>query len=205
MRKYLLFSFLFFFIITVCGAPPESEKIEHKAEGAYYQPLTATELQKFLKAFPVFKTEAKRASFAWERLKSAQHFAQWVEQISMGAREIAGLDAKLNAAGMQWDEFWSAFGKTMVTFSAVMYDSAMIDMQKELEEEDDEVAELEARLRNPNTSEEERNIIAASLDMRRRMKQRLKEAEALYTKVPQANKELVKEHLQDLVAIFQAK
>ena len=205
MRKYLLFSFLFFFIITVCGAPPESEKIEHKAEGAYYQPLTAAELQKFLKAFPVFKTEAKRASMEWQRLESPQHFAQWLEQISMGAKDIAGLDAKLNAAAMQWDEFWSAFGKTMVTFSAVMYDSAMIDMKKELEEEDDEVAELEARLKDPNTSAQEKDIIAASLDMRRRMKQRLKEAEDLYTKVPQANKELVKEHLQNLIALFQAK
>jgi len=205
MKKYLLFGFLFFLIIIVCGAPPESEKVEHKAEGAYYQLLSAAELQKFLKAFPVFKAEAEQASMEWERLDSPKHFGQWLEQLSIAAKDIADVDTKLKAAGMPWDEFWPAFGKTMVAFSAVMYDSAMVDMKKELDEEDEEIAELEAKLKDPNTSAQEKDIIVASLDMRRRMKQRLKEAKDVYTKVPQANKELVKKHWQDLVALFQTK
>ncbi len=205
MKKYLLFGFLFLFIIAVCGAPPESEEVEQEAEGAYYQPLSAAELQKFLSAFPVFKTAVDQASMERERLDSPKHYGQWFERLSIAAKEIAGLDTKLEAAGMPWDEFWHAYEKTLVAFSAVMYDSAMIDMKKELEEEDDEIAELEARLRDPNTSAQEKDMIVASLDMRSRMKQRLKEAKEVYTKVPQANKELVKKHVQDLVALFQTR
>ena len=189
-------------IIIVCGAPQESEKVEQKAEGAYYQLLSAAELQKFLKAFPIFKAEAERTSMEWEKLDSPKHFGQWLEKISIAAKDIADIDTKLKDAGMPWDEFWPAYGKTIVAFNAVMYDSAMVDMKKELEEEDDEIAELEAKLKNPNTSAQEKDIIVASLDMRRRMKERLKEAEDVYTKVPQSNKTLVKKHVQDLMALF---
>lgn len=202
MKKYLLSVFLFLLIITVCGAPPESEKPEHKAEGVYYQPLSAAELQKFLKAFPIFKTEAERTSMEWEKLDSPKHFGQWLDKLSIAAKDIADIDTKLKDAGMPWDEFWPAYGKTIVAFNAVMYDSAMVDMKKELEEEDDEIAELEARLKDPNTSAQEKDIIVASLDMRRRMKERLKEAEDVYTNVPQSNKALVKKHLQDLMTLF---
>lgn len=204
MKKYLLFGLLFLFIMTVCGAP-ESEKVEQKAKDTYYQPLSDGELQKFLNAFPVFKAAVDQASMKWERLDSPKHYGQWFERLSIAARDIADLDTKLEAAGMPWDEFWPAYEKTMVAFSAVMYDSAMIDMKKELDEEDDEIAELEARLRDPNTSAQEKDMIVASLDMRSRMKQRLKEAEEVYTEVPQANKGLVKKYVLDLAALFHTK
>ncbi len=203
MKKYLALALFSVLLIVLCGAPPEGEKKEETAEEISYQPLSAAELQKFVTAFPVFKTEIEKKSEGWEKLESAKNFGAWLGQFSRANEQIAGLDKKLKDAGMAWEEFWPAFAKTMMTFSAVMYDSGMAEMRKSLEEQEGEIAEMEAKLKDPKITAQEKEMITASLEMIESMKQSLAEAENVFAKVPDANKELVKNHLKKLTTILE--
>ncbi len=203
MKEYLLLGLASLFVVSLSGEAAESEAVEQAAEDAYYELLGEEEFLRFIQVFPVFQAEAEKLSMEWEEADSPQHVGTWLEQVSKTSKDIAGLDTKLKDAGMPWDEFWPAFGKTMLAFTAVMYDSSMLGMENEMREHEEEIAELQAKLNDPNISAEEQEMIRSSLEMMKTMSQSMKQAEDLYVEVPQPNKDIIKEYWEELVVILE--
>jgi hypothetical protein len=203
MRRWLtLFTVALLFALT-CGAPPEetekttSEKSGHEVA---FESLTETELQKFIKVFPVFKAEAEKMERDWE---PSEDVGSWLQAFSERHKDIAELDAKLTAAGMSWNDFWPAYAKTTTAVAAVMFDSAMVEFKKEIEGQEGEAAELEAKLKDPNVSAQEKEMIRNALEMMKSAQQAVTESGEMYEAVPQTNKNLVKKYMNQLVEIFE--
>ncbi len=195
MKRYLLIGFILVLFIVSCGAPPEEAKTEVKSletKGAAdiaYQTLTESELQRFLKAFPIAKTEMERLGDKFEGSEDISDWEGFLLQFSTMNKEITGLDAKLKVAGMPWEEFWPAFAKTWMASVAVMLNEEMGEMEEGMKE-------LEARLKNPKVS-------AAEKEMMEGAKKAMGTFKELYDKVPQANKDLVKKHWAELSKIME--
>ena len=179
MRKSLLVVMLTVFLLVFCGAPQEAPKAEaEEPAGAdmYYAELNESELTRFIKAFPTFRTEMEKANKEWEATEGPDAFMAMMGQYSMLHKELPELDAKLTAAGMPWKEFMPAMGKTFMSVAAVFVDSLMMDMKKQTKGMDDETA--------------------------KEMMKNMEEANAVYKDVPQVNKDLVRKHIKDLEAVL---
>ena len=135
MRKSLLVVILTVILLVFCGAPQEAPKAEAEkpAEKAgadmYYAELSESELTRFIKAFPTFRTVMEKANKDWESTEGPDAFMAMMGQYSMLHKELPELDAKLTAAGMPWTEFMPAMGKTFMSIAAVFVDSAMMAMK----------------------------------------------------------------------------
>lgn len=211
MKNILALFLVSCFLIISCGAPPEETKTEAEAKGEAektqediaYEKLSEGEIQKFIKAFPIFKTEVEKQEEELEEIESDEDLGSWIQQFSQANNSIAGLDAKLAAAGMPWNDFWPAFAKTITAVAAVMFDSAMVEVKEEMEGQKGEIAELEAKLKDPNVSAQEKEMIKTSLEMMKSVQKTLEESAKTYENVPQINKDLVKKHWKQLVVIFE--
>ncbi len=126
-----------------------------------------------------------------------------MQQFAQANKVIAGLDEKLSAAGMPWEDFWPAFAKTTTAIVAIMFDSAMVEMKEEMEEQEGEIAELEAKLKDPNVSQQEKEMIQTSLEMMKKVQESLEESKEMYEDVPQVNKDLVKKHWIELTEMYE--
>jgi len=182
MRKSLMVVMLTVFLLVFCGAPQETPKAEAEkpAEKAgadmYYSQLSESELMRFIKAFPTFRTEMEKAGKDWESTEGPDAFMAMMGQYSMLHKELPELDAKLKAAGMSWNEFMPAMGKTFMSIAAVFVDSAMMAMKEQTK--------------------------GMEGDMAKEMMKSMEEANAAYKDVPQVNKDLVRKHLKDLEAVL---
>lgn len=203
MRKImgLMLTSLVFFIF--CGAPEEAKTETKAGQELAYQTLSEGELQNFIKAFPVFKTEVEKHEEKWAEIETGEDFGSWMQQFAQSNKVIEGLDAKLSAAGMPWVDFWPAFAKTTMTVVAIMFDSVMVEMKAGMEEQKGEIAELEAKLKDPNVSQQEKEMIETSLEMMKKVQESFEESKEMYEGVPQVNKDLVKKHWKQLTAIFE--
>lgn len=190
MKKLLLLGMLSILLVAFCGAPPEGET-EVPAEGSgvdvAYGTLTEAELQKFMKVFPVAKDEIEKSGKEFE--SSDENIESWIGQFGKMNMEVAGLDAKLSAAGMPWKEFWPAFAKTWTASIAVM-------MEEEMGEMDEGMAEIEKQLKDPNIPDAQKEMMKAALGAMNEMKK-------ISDKVPQSNKDVVKKHWDDLAKLFE--
>lgn len=202
MERYAHTVLLLVFVLVFCGAPPESEAPQTPAKDVQFQLLTAGELQKFITAFPIFRAELEKKGEAWEKLGEGQSFTDWLQRYTESSKDIAELDAKLKAAGTSWDEFVPAMAKTTVAMIAVMMDSMRMTMKGEMEETEASMAELEARLKDPSVSEQEKSMIKAQLEMVKGMQESMEVQDTAYAKVPQQNKELIKQHWDALTDMF---
>lgn len=204
MRKImgLVLISLFFFIF--CGAPEEAKtKTEKTGQEVAYQTLSEGELQNFMKVFPVFKTEVEKHEEKWAEFEAGEDFGSWMQQFAQANKMITGLDEKLSAAGMPWEDFWPAFAKTTTAIVAIMFDSAMVELKAEMEEQESEIAELEAKLKDPNVSQQEKEMIQTSLEMMKKVQESLEESKEMYADVPQVNKDLVKKHWIELTEMYE--
>jgi len=187
MKRLLAIGLLSVLLVVFCGAPEEGPGTETKppeekgvAEIAY-QTLTEAELQKFMKVFPVAKEIIE---------KSGKEFKGDVENWEglMGQFSTAD-DVKLRAAGMPGDEFWPVFGKVMTASVANMLDAEMGKMDKSLKE-------MEAQLNDPNVPEAQKEMMKQAMSQ-------MQDVKKMYGKVPQANKDLVKKHWNELSKIME--
>jgi hypothetical protein len=94
MKKYLPLLLLSVFLVVLCGAPEGPAPEEKTKENIGYGALTEGELQRFIKAVPVFKTEVEKKEEDWEALESPANVGMWLGQFSTLNKDIAGLDAK---------------------------------------------------------------------------------------------------------------
>jgi hypothetical protein len=202
MRRFASITLLMLCIFLFCGAPPESEASKAPAEDVQFELLSAAELQKFMNAFPVFRAEIEKKGEKWEKLGEGAAFTDWLHKYTQSNKDIAELDAKLKAAGTSWDEFVPAMAKTTVAMIAVMMDSMRTSMKDEMEEATEGMAELEAKLKDPSVSEQEKAMIKAQLEMVKGMQESMEAQDTTYAKVPQQNKELIKKHWAELMDIF---
>jgi hypothetical protein len=183
MRNCLSLSLLCALLLIFCGAPQEGPKAEaekpaEKAEAdIYYATLGESELQRFIKAVPVFKTAVEKLDTELEEVEGPQEFAAVLGQYSLLNKRVPELDAKLKAAGMQWEEFWPALGKTYMAIGAIMMDSMVTAMKTQMK--------------------------GAQPEMLKEMLKGMEEASAVYKEVPQVNKDLVKKYWKELSIVLE--
>jgi hypothetical protein len=189
MKKLLLLGLLGVLFTAFCGAPPEGETETPVTEGvdAAYGKLSEGELQKFMKAFPAAKDEIEKSGKEFKG--SDDNIESWIGQFANVNKEVAGLDAKLTAAGMPWNEFWPAFAKTWTASIAIM-------MEKEMGEMEEGMAEIKKQLDDPNIPDAQKDMMKAALGAMEEMKK-------IGDKVPQENKDVVKKHWDELSKLFE--
>ncbi|MGB3478017.1 MAG: hypothetical protein WBB67_02540 [bacterium] len=193
MKKLLMLGLLSVFFVAFCGAPPEGETeaeptgSKTSSEVAYGR-LTEGELQKFMKAFSVAKVEIEKSGKEFKG--EVENWEGWMGQFSTIDKEVPGLNAKLTAAGMPWNEFWPALAKTWMASVANM-------MSEEMDEMEQSLAEVEKQLKDPNIPEAQKEMMKTGLNA-------MKEMKKIAEKVPQGNKDLVKKHWDELSKLFEA-
>ena len=192
MKRFIALGLLSVFLMVFCGAPEEGPAAETKpveekgvADVAYGK-LTEGELQKFMKVFPVVKEEVEKSGKEFKG--DAENWEGWLGQFTTLNKEIAGLDAKLRAAGMPWDEFWPTFGKVWMAVISVM-------LHKDMDEMEENIKQMEAQLKDPKVPE-------AQKEMMKQAVKSMTEFKKIYEKVPQGNRDLVKKHWDELSKIM---
>lgn len=193
MKRLMAIGLLSVLLVVFCGAPEEGPGTETKlpeekgvAEIAY-QTLTEAELQKFMKVFPVAKEIIEKSGKEFKG--DVENWEGWTGQFSTADKEIAGLDVKLRAAGMPWDEFWPVFGKVMTASVANMFDAEMGKMDKNFKE-------MEAQLNDPKIPEAQKEMMKQAMSQ-------MQDVKKMYGKVPQANKALVKKHWDEISKLLE--
>jgi hypothetical protein len=180
MRKIHIIAMLSIILLIFCGAPEESPKTEQPVQktGAdvYYSALSENELKSFIKAMPVFKEAAKDLNEELEALEGPDAFKAMMGQYSTLHKQMPELDAKLRAAGMPWEEFWPALGKTYMAIGAVFVDSMLGQMKEQLQGQPEDVV--------------------------KQMTQSMDEAQVAYKDVPQVNKDLIKKYMKELESVL---
>ncbi len=171
-------------LFVYCGAPQETPtegagEAAEKAQEIYYSAMSEPDLQRLIKVIPVFKAEVEKIEKDLEPYEGADRFKSWIGAYAALDKRLPGLDAKLTAAGMPWNEFWPAYSKTALAIGAVMMDSAAAVMQEQMKGQPREAVEQ----------------ALSSLES----------ARTVYKDVPQVNKDLVKKYMKDLASAFEMK
>jgi len=183
MKKCLTLSVLCALLLIFCGAPQESPKVEagkpaeKTGTDIYNAVLGESELQRFIKAVPVFQAAVEKIDTELESVEGPQEFAAVLGQYSVLNKRVPELDAKLKAAGMQWEEFWPALGKTYMAIGATVMDSMVTAMKIQMK--------------------------GVQPEMLKEMLKGMEEASAVYNEVPQVNKDLVKKYWKELSAVLE--
>ena len=189
MRRLLCVSLLFVLAMVFCGAPPEKTETPttetEGSKGDAFAALTEVELQKWLKVYPIAKAEFEKAGKRIE-VKGDENPIAALDKYATINKEIAGLDAKLTAAGMPWSEFWPVTAKVMAAIGAYA-------MSTQLGEG---LGEMEAQLKDPNIPDAQKQMIKGILES-------LKEAQKAYEGVPQQNMDLIGKYWDDLEKLFE--
>jgi hypothetical protein len=189
MKKLLFLGLLSILLVAFCGAPPEGGT-EVTTEGTgvdvAYGKLTEGELQKFMKVFPVAKDEIEKSGkeFGGDN----ENIESMLGQFATVNKDVVGLDAKLAAAGMPWNEFWPAFAKTWTASIAVMMSGEMAEMEEGM-------AEMKKQLEDPKIPDAQKEMMKAALGAMEQMKK-------VADKVPQGNKDVVQKHWDELTKLF---
>jgi hypothetical protein len=190
MKRFLSILLLLVVAFVFCGGPPEKAESETSGTGTgisstpAYELLTEVELQKFMKVFPIAQAEFEKSGKRIEA-KGDENPIQALDKYATIHTEIAGLDAKLAAAGMPWKEFWPAYAKVMAATGAYA-------MKTQLGEG---LSEMEAQLKDPK-------IPAAQKEMMKGIIESLKSAQKAYEGVPEQNINMIKTHWDELKKLF---
>ncbi|UCF70084.1 MAG: hypothetical protein JSW49_07740 [candidate division WOR-3 bacterium] len=183
MRKWLGLLGLCVLLAVFCGAPEEGPgvKTEKPSEktGAemYYATLGESELQRFIKAVPVFKAAVEKIESEFESTEGPQEFASMLGQYSVLNKRVPELEANLKAAGMVWEEFWPAMGKTYMAIGAVVMDSMITSMKTQMQ--------------------------GAQPEMVEQVMKGMEEASEIYEEVPQVNRDLVRKYWAELASVLE--
>jgi len=199
--------FIFIVLFTFCGQKPEATRTETgnvATKEVAMQVLTEGELTRFIKAFPVFKTEAQKKNIEWEGINPQGNVLAQTDAFIKAHKDLAEIDAKMRSAGMALNEFWPALAKTSMAFAAVMIDSAMGEAKQELEKSKKELAEMEAKLNDPKISAAEKSMIKMALEASKGLMEGMGSMAALYDSIPAASKEAVKKHMAELKVLFES-
>jgi hypothetical protein len=188
MKRLLCVSLLFVLAIVFCGAPPEKTETPTTETGTGQSKaldvLTEAEIQKFLKVYPVVRDDFEAASKRIE-IKGDENPIQALDKYATINKEVAGLDAKLTAAGMPWSEFWPVTAKVMAAVGAYAMTTQL----------GQGLAEMEAQLKDPNIPEAQKEMIKGIMES-------LKEAQKAYAGVPKQNIDLIGKYWSDLEKLF---
>jgi len=206
MKKTLLATVLLLFVF--CGQKQEATKVEPDkivTKEVAVQILTEDELSRFLKVFPIFKAEAEKKNIEWTGINPKGDVLSQTSAYMKANKNLADIDARLRAAGMSLNEFWPVLVKTTMVFSAVMWDSAMQEAKKEMEKSKKELAEMEAKLKDPKISEIEKSTIKMALEASKALMEGMGSIATIYDSIPAANKMIVKQHFNELKTIFEVK
>jgi hypothetical protein len=177
MKKVSMMAMLYVLVLVFCGAPQEGpavEAVKPTKTDIWYAPLAEAELQKLIKTMPVFLAEVEKLD---EEVHAYEDVMSGLRAHATLDKRLPGLDAKLRAAGMAWNEFWPAYSKTALAIAAVMTDSAVVAMQEQMKGQPPQM--LEQAMSS------------------------MEEARTIYKDVPQANKDLVKKYVKDIVSVFE--
>ncbi|HEX7320525.1 MAG TPA: hypothetical protein VF399_09250 [bacterium] len=207
MKKSKTILLIFVVLFMFCGQKPEATKTEMgnvATKEVAMQVLTEGELTRFIKAFPVFKTEAQKKNIEWEGLDPQGNVLAQTDAFIKAHKDLAEIDAKMRAAGMALEEFWPALAKTSMAFAAVMIDSAMGEARQELEKSKKEIAEMEAKLNDPKISATEKSMIKMALEASKGLMEGIGSMAAIYDSIPAASKDAVKKHMAELKVLFEA-
>ena len=188
MKRLFAVAILCVLCLSMCGAPEEGAEVTpakpETTEEIAFAPLSEMEIQKFLKTFPMVKDDMEKAGKEFEGEGEADDIMSALGQMGKMNVEVAGLDAKLKAAGTSWEEFFATYAKVLMAAGA----SAMVEQKGELEKAKQE-------LDDPNIPEAQREMMKGMLEG-------LDEQFKVFDKVPQQNIDLVKKYWKDLENIF---
>lgn len=199
MRQILFASLIFVLFFTLCGAPqPPATGGQPGRIDVAYGLLGENELQRLLRALPTFIEVIEKEGRDFDFKEDPGNLLSAYQSIALLNKEIAELDARLRTAGMGWNEFWPAYGKTMFAYTAILFDSLKGEMKKN----EAEMKNMESRLKDPKVSEMEKNILKQSLEAMKAMTKMWSDLDTIYAKVPQANKDLVKRYFKELTNIL---
>jgi hypothetical protein len=189
MRRLLCVSLLFVLALVFCGAPPETTETPTTetdgSKGEAFEVLSEAEFQKWLKVYPIAKVEFEKAGKRIE-VKGDENPITALDKYATINKEVAGLDAKLTAAGMPWSEFWPVTAKVMAAIGAYAMSSQL----------GEGLAEMEAQLKDPNIPDAQKQMIKGILES-------LKQAQKAYEGVPQQNMDLIGKYWDDLEKLFE--
>ncbi|UCC12150.1 MAG: hypothetical protein JSW02_01045 [candidate division WOR-3 bacterium] len=184
MKRLFAIAVLCMLCLSMCGAPEEAADVTpaepETAEEIAFAPLSEMEIQKFLKTYPMVKEEVDKAGKKFETEGEATDVMSALGQMGKMNVEIAGLDAKLKAAGTSWEEFFASMAKVWMAVGA----SAMVEQKGELEKAKEE-------MNDPNIPEAQREMMKGMLEG-------LEEQFKVFDKVPQQNIDLVKKYWKDI-------
>lgn len=188
MKRLFAIAVLCVLFLSVCGAPEEAADVTpaepETAEEIAFAPLSEMEIQKFLKTYPMVKEEVEKAGKKFEAESEATDVMSALGQMGKMNMEIAGLDAKLKAAGMSWEDFYAAMAKVWMATGA----SVMVEQKEEFTKAKEE-------LNDPNIPEAQREMMEGMLEG-------LEEQFKVFDKVPQQNIDLVKKYWKDIENIM---
>ena len=200
MSKWLLTTVLFICFFIYCGAPQQPGQTVPSSPGAEvaYTQLSESELQRLLKVLPTFIDIIEKEGKEVELKGKPGDIMSSMQAMGMVNKQIAGLDAKLRAQGMGWNEFWPAYVKTMLAYGALLLDSLKVETQKEMAKNQSEIAKMEAKLNDPKVSETEKQMIKTSLEAIKSFQNMFAQIDTVYAKVPQTNKLIVNKYKNEL-------
>jgi len=175
IKKILLIVFICFTLFAYCEAPhPTKQKqkneVKQNAKEISYEKIALAELKekellKLLKVWPAIKDDIIKLHIEIEDDFFEQHFKgpeeilrAFLEPYAHINQRIPGLEARLQAEGMPWDEFWPAFSKTL-TIHFLMGISSNFHLSKDTMER----KENEQKLKEPQVSENEKEEIRLNL------------------------------------------
>lgn len=206
MKKLLLLAMVLF--LTLCGQKQEALKIDAEkvaSREVAVQVLTENEITRFIKVFPVFKTEVEKKGVKWQGFNPGEDVLSRTGSYIKASKDFAEIDAKMRAAGMSLTEFYPAMVKTVMVFSAVLWDSMMVGAKQEFEKQKQEMAKLEAKLKDPKTSEAEKTMLKMALEAAKMAGKGMDVMASVYATIPKANKDLIKKYFNELKRIFEVK
>ncbi|MGB9720734.1 MAG: hypothetical protein ACPL28_04540 [bacterium] len=198
-RFFPLMSVFSILLFVFCGTPqgPAPGGAQPGVNIAY-STLTEPEVQRFVKVLPTFIDIVKKEGKDIQLDVKPGDIMSAFQGMSILDKQISALDSRLRAAGMGWNEFWPAYAKTMLAFSAILMDSLKTEAKQEIAKNDAEIKKMEARLNDPKVSDAEKKMIKASLDAMKSMTQVFSQLDTIYAKVPQVNKDLVKKYFSTI-------
>ena len=134
-----------------------------------FEPLTEGEMEVFVKALPGVAKAIEAAEYKTEEIEGEEIEAALARTMA-GIKTVAGVEEACKAAGTNWEAFGGTMNKVMAATAAISLDMAAA-MVEGLAGEGEENAEMKAEL---------------------------EKAKAFTSKVPEANKQMVIQHMDDL-------
>ncbi|MBN2537633.1 hypothetical protein JXB37_05100, partial [candidate division WOR-3 bacterium] len=137
-----------------------------------FEPLTEAEMGLFIKALPGVGKAIQDAGYKTEE-KEGEEIESALARTISGIKTVPGVEEACKAAGTDWNGFNVAMSKVMAATAAISLDMAAA-MVEGLAGEGEDNAEMKAEL---------------------------EKARAFTSRVPEANKEMVIEHIDELQAL----